>query len=257
MAAVKWEEGYTCRKCRCEKYIKGSKPHNRRCLRCKYDESPTAATSFDKLKFPILVAFHIAFSISTRKKGMSSIELSEEFGLRQKTCWEFRRKLQSVMGIREHEKLSGVIHTGTSTLGKGDDSPDVDGPAEISLAIENVPNGKVHASISGGSPIDMALFLSNYINHTESTIYANNWKGFAPEKKAFKELDHVSLLPTKDKKHTLMHIHIKNLKNWLYGIHHHFSKEHLQGYLNEYHFRHNAKSEMDIVFDKLIVRLVK
>ena len=36
---------------------------------------------FNKLKFSLLIAFHIAFKISTKKKGMSSLELSEEFEL--------------------------------------------------------------------------------------------------------------------------------------------------------------------------------
>ena len=38
---------------------------------------------FDKCKFSILLAFHIAFKISTKKKGLSSEELSEEYELRQ------------------------------------------------------------------------------------------------------------------------------------------------------------------------------
>lgn len=46
--------------------------------KCKYDESPTSGTMFDKLKFSLLIAFYIAFKISTKKKGMSSFELSEE-----------------------------------------------------------------------------------------------------------------------------------------------------------------------------------
>ncbi len=55
---------------------------------------------FDKLKFSFLVVPHIIFKISTKKKGMSSLELSEKvdefliFELRQKTCWEFKRKIQ-------------------------------------------------------------------------------------------------------------------------------------------------------------------
>jgi hypothetical protein len=32
-------------------------------------------TMFDKCKFPLQLAFHIAFKISTKKKGMSSMEL--------------------------------------------------------------------------------------------------------------------------------------------------------------------------------------
>jgi hypothetical protein len=73
-----------------QKYCKGKKPYSRRCIRCQHDESPTAGTMFDKVKFSLLVAFHIAFKISTKKKGMSSLELSREFELRQPTCWEFK-----------------------------------------------------------------------------------------------------------------------------------------------------------------------
>ena len=91
LADVKWcDSGYQCRKCGHTKYYKGVKPYSRRCMKCKYDESPTAGTMFDKCKFPLQLAFHIVFKISTKKKGMSSLELSQEFELRQKTCWEFK-----------------------------------------------------------------------------------------------------------------------------------------------------------------------
>jgi hypothetical protein len=73
---IKWENGFICRKCNYNKYYNGKKPFSRRCLRCKYDESPTANTMFNKLKFSVVIAFHIAFNISTKKKGMSSLELS-------------------------------------------------------------------------------------------------------------------------------------------------------------------------------------
>jgi glucan phosphorylase len=47
-----------------------------------------------------------------------------------------------------------------------------------------------------------------------------------------------------------------NIKGWLRGIHHHCSKEHMQGYLNEYHFRYNRRSNMKTIFDVLIKRMV-
>ena len=82
LAGIKWLEGYQCKRCENDKFCIGKKTHNRRCTKCGYDESPTANTMFNKLKFPILIAFHIAFKISTKKKGMSSLELSNEFELR-------------------------------------------------------------------------------------------------------------------------------------------------------------------------------
>ena len=53
-----------------------------------------------------------------------------------------------------------------------------------------------------------------------------------------------------------LHIHIMNIKGWLRGIYHHCSKEHMQGYLNEYHFRYNRRSNMKTIFDVLIKRMV-
>lgn len=66
--------------------------HNRRCNKCRYDESPTAGTTFEKLKFSISIDFHIVFKICTKKKRISSIKLSNEFELRQMTCWVFKKK---------------------------------------------------------------------------------------------------------------------------------------------------------------------
>ena len=43
----------------------------------------------------------------------------------------------------------------------------------------------------------------------------------------------------------------------LRGIHHHCSKELMQGYLDEYHFRYNRRNSMDTIFDVLIRSMVQ
>lgn len=53
-----------------------------------------------------------------------------------------------------------------------------------------------------------------------------------------------------------IHIHIMNLKGWLRGIHHHCSKERLQGYLDEYDFSHIRLSNMGTIFDSTHKRMV-
>jgi len=53
-----------------------------------------------------------------------------------------------------------------------------------------------------------------------------------------------------------LHIHIMNIQGWLRGIHHHCSNKHLQGYLDEYHFRYNRRAFMGSIFDLLIERMV-
>jgi ribosomal protein L37E len=120
LSDIKWslESPYRCKKCGHNKYGKGKQSYSRRCAKCNYDESPTARTMFDKIKFSLLLAFYICFKISTKKKGMSSLELSGEFGLRQKTVWEFKRKIQQTMASSQQHKLAGIVHVDEFLIGE-------------------------------------------------------------------------------------------------------------------------------------------
>jgi len=92
LSEIKWLEGNKSKRCDKDKFGNGKNPQNRRCTKCRYDESPTTGTMFEKIKFSLLIAYHIAFKISTKKKGMSSLELSSEFELNSKDLLVFQIK---------------------------------------------------------------------------------------------------------------------------------------------------------------------
>jgi hypothetical protein len=257
---LKWNDGYSCRKCGHDKFYKGFKPYSRRCMKCKYDESPTANTMFDKCKFSIQVAFHIAFKISTKKKGMSSMELSEEFELRQKTCWEFKWKIQQAMQSSCNYPLNGTIHVDEFYIGGEEEGKPGRSKGKkklVVVALEIVEGGvgrayaKVIQDASGNS---FSSFFNAHIAK-DARIITDGWNGYKPLKKEFSGLEQVK----SDKGAGLpeLHIHIMNLKGWIRGIHHHCSEERLQGYLDEYHFRYNRRNNMETIFDLLIKRMVQ
>ena len=93
----KWETGYVCPKCGHTHYCKGKTPYSRQCTKCRYVELPTTGTLFHKVKFSLRKAFYIVYLVSTNKKGISSTELSRKPGMRQKTCWGFKRKVMTAM----------------------------------------------------------------------------------------------------------------------------------------------------------------
>lgn len=233
--------------------------HNRRCTKCRYDESPTAGTMFKKLKFSILIAFHIIFKISTKKKGMSSLELSNEFELRQMTCWAFKQKLQQVMKSSLKSPLTGVVYVDEFVVG----GPEVEKKGRskglkklIVLAVEIVEDGvgRAYADvIEHSSAIELGGFLMKYVSR-EAEVVSDKWKGYTPLTKEFKNLKQVASEDGKNFKE--LHIHIMNIKGWLRGIHHHCSKDRMQNYLDEYHFRYNRRSNMDTIFDVLIRKMV-
>jgi hypothetical protein len=260
LSLIKWENGFVCRKCNYDKHYKGKKPFSKRCLRCKYDESPTTNTMFEKLKFPILIAFHIVFKISTKKKGMSSMELSNEFELRQKTCWTFKQKVQQVMKSSLKSPLTGLVQADEFVIGgpeEGKRGRSKGAKKLIVLALEIVEDGvgRAYAEvIENSSAKELGSFLMKYVSK-DAELISDKWKGYTPLKKEFTKLKQVASDEGKNFKE--LHIHIMNIKGWLRGIHHHCSKEHMQDYLNEYHFRYNRRSNMGTIFDVLMKKMVK
>lgn len=262
LAAVKWEKGYVCKKCGHTNYCPGRRPSSRRCTRCKYDESPTSGTMFDKCKFSIHLAFHLAFKISTKKKGMSSLELSHEFDLRQKTCWEFKWKIQQAMRSSKQHPLSGTVHVDEFFVGENEEGQVGRSSGSkkrlVIVALEVLNEGGVGRAyakvINHASGKEFKPFFNSYISK-DAHIVTDEWKGYLPLRK---EYSYIEQRPS-NKGNNLpeLHIHIMNIQGWLRGIHHHCSKEHLQGYLDEYHYRYNRRNHMDTIFDNLIVRMVK
>jgi len=259
LSDLKWQDGYKCKRCGNDKFSMGRKPQNRRCTKCNYDESPTVGTLFEKLKFSVLIAFHIVFKISTKKKGMSSLELSNEFELRQKTCWSFKLKIQQAMSSSLNYPLNGTVHvdefviggpeTGKKGRSKGDKKL-------IVLAIEILGDGVGRAyaeMIEHASSKELGAFLRKHVSK-EATIITDEWRGYSPLRKEFINLKQVPSKSGQNFKE--LHIHIMNIKGWLRGIHHHCSKERMQNYLNEYHFRYNRRSNMDTIFNVLLKRMV-
>lgn len=259
IASIKWENGYQCRKCDNNKSIPGKKPFSKRCSVCKHDESPTANTMFDKLKFSLLLAFHIAFKISTKKKGMSSVELSKEFEMRQKTCWEFKWKVQQAMSSSQKYPLENEVHVDEFLIGGPEENKRGRNKGKkrlVVLAIEKLPSGigRAYAQlIEHASAKEFKTFFQKHINK-DAKIITDEWRGYAPLKKEYVNLE--QRLSESGQAFKDIHLHIMNLKGWLRGIHHHCSKERLQGYLDEYHFRHNRRNNMGTIFDLLLRRMV-
>ncbi len=259
LSAIKWTNGYQCKKCGNANYCRGRSAFSRRCTKCKYDESPIAGTMFDKCKFPLLKAFHIAFKISTKKKGMSTLELHREFGLRQKTCWNFKNKLQQAMKSSFKYPLTGEVHVDEFFIGGPENNKRGRGAKKkrlVVVAVEKVTDGigRAYAQvIENASSKVLSSFFNSYID-TSSRVITDGWSGYKPLIKKYPQMIHV---PSKNGENFPdMHIHIMNLKGWLRGIHHHCSKKHLQGYLDEFHFRHNRRNNLETIFHKLIDRMV-
>lgn len=263
LIALKWENGFTCRRCGCGQYGKGRKYHYRRCKNCKYDESATSGTLFHKCKLGLQKAFEMAYRITARKKGMSSCELSKEYNCQQKSAWLFKAKLQEAMKSSGKYPLEEKVEVDEFVVGgleKEKRGRSHGKKRLIVLGIEKVKTkkgkesiGRAYAkTIEASSAEELSEFFDSHID-PQSKITTDGWRGYAPLKKNWKIKQTLS---EGGQSFSLLHIHIMNIKSWLRGIHHKCSAHRLQSYLNEYHFRFNRRNFLESIFHKIIERAV-
>ena len=115
LADLKWENGYSCRKCGGTHYSHGHLPHSRRCSKCGYEESVIANTLLQNTRIPINKAFYMIFLMYSTKGKISSHKLSEILAIRQSTCWAYSSRIKKIMAARKKE-LNNAGEKGWSRL---------------------------------------------------------------------------------------------------------------------------------------------
>ncbi|HXA01041.1 MAG TPA: 7TM diverse intracellular signaling domain-containing protein, partial [Cytophagaceae bacterium] len=104
---LKWNESYTCRKCRNKESI--DEGFTKKCIKCSYLESVSAHTLFHALKFPLNKAFYIAYQTIHKKEKVTLDELSSLLNLRKNTCWKFKDKISSAIKFYQKKNKTDLL----------------------------------------------------------------------------------------------------------------------------------------------------
>ena len=178
---------------------------------------------------------------------MSSSKQAVEYGVRQKTIWEFKRKMQLALQSQGVYFLNGtVLISDFHIMGQDNDQS---GDAVL-VAIEVLDNGEIGKAY--GMMLDCLSpeLIQGFFNQHIST----NAKVYLSKERDYEHLvinyhmetnEDTSLIP-------LSLTHISNLRNWLFGVHRHILPQYIQGYLNEYYFRFNRRNNKALSFDEFI-----
>ena len=258
LAELKWKDGFVCKRCGYTKSCDGHAPFSRQCNSCHYVETPTANTLFHKVKFDLLKAFYIVYFVSTNKKGITSTELSRKLNLRQKTCWAFKRKVMKAMKSSGNNPIEDNAEVDETVFGGQEEGVRGRKNAKKKLVVIGIEKkikgvSRLYARvIPDASSTSLGDFMNTHISPS-AHIKTDNWLGYTPLKKTFKNLEQI---PSGKKGSNFKELHrvIMNLKAWLRGVHHHVND--LQDYLNEYCYRFNRSSMKEGIFDNLMLRMV-
>lgn len=104
----RWPDGPICPECGGLDRIGKRKGGYYRCNACKVDFTVRTGTIFERSHIPLHKWIWAMYFLVTARKGISSIQLSKELSITQKSAWFMLQRLREACG-NDLETLRGVV----------------------------------------------------------------------------------------------------------------------------------------------------
>jgi transposase-like protein len=111
-----WPQGPRCPVCGLGERITERKDGFYRCNQCKEDFTVRTGTIFERSHVPLHKWVYAMYLLVTARKGISSLQLSKEIGITQKSAWFVLHRLREACGP-DLEKLRGIIEIDETYIG--------------------------------------------------------------------------------------------------------------------------------------------
>jgi len=254
LTAIIYKDGFYCPFCNSKKIYHFSNNKTHKCAECRKKFGVKIGTIFEDSKISLKKWFMAIYLMTSHKKGISSLQLSKDIKVTQKTAWYILQRLRYAVDSNSFKKpLKGIVEVDETYIGGketnkhknkrtkeyntilGDKKPIlgmVEKKGSIKYqSIEKATKGNV-------KPIIESNISDNAIIHTdESPIYK-----FLPKDKrkivnhTFKEYVGKGGITTNNIEGSFAHF-----KRTINGIYHSASKKHIQKYADMFCFRWNTR----------------
>src|ERR1700681_1652819 len=116
LASRLWPTGPICPTCRKTQRIGVRKDGFYRCNACKLDFTVRTATIFERSHIPLHKWVYAMYLLMTARKGVSSMQLAKEIGIRQASAWFMLHRLREACG-NDLTMLRGIVEVDEVYIG--------------------------------------------------------------------------------------------------------------------------------------------
>ena len=227
------------------------------CRDCDHQTSLTAGTVLEKTRKPLKMWFRAVFEISTRRTGISAMDLMRIMGFGSyKTAWSWLHKLRAALVRPEREPLGPFVQMDEALVGgKGGPNKElvlvaaeVDGRVRLAHAETN-DKATLRRFADGQVAPDARIVTDGLASYDGDSLGARPYQRIVQTKAERRQGDALQVC----------HWTISLLKRWLLGTHAGaVGSKHLQAYLDEFAFRHNRRRTKGVgrIAARVIERLV-
>ena len=210
-------------------------------------------TLFDNTKVKLQKWFLAIWLVTSHKKGISSIQLSKDIGVTQKTAWFMLQRIRNCFGFDNDNDLSNEVEVDETYVGgKNKNRHNIKKVRESQgrSAKDKTPvlgmierGGKLNAKLV--EDVTIRTLTNKVVNYvSDATVYSDEWIGYNALKRIF---DH-QFIKHGQGQYVNGRIHTNTiegfwslLKRGIVGIYHFTSVKHLQKYVDEFVFRYNTR----------------
>lgn len=249
-----WKNGPQCPVCGLSERVTVRKGGYYRCNQCAEDFTIRTGTIFERSHIPLHKWLYAMYLLVTSRKGISSLQLSKEIGITQKSAWFMLHRLREACGGgRGLKKLRGIIEIDETYVGGKERNKH----EHMKLRLGRGPVGKtpvlgLRERGEGGRTIaivtedtDLPAIHTAIYKHVEqgATIHTDEapvYEGIGGLFFHHAAINHTARVYSRSGVTTnSTESFFAVLKRGIMGIYHHVSPKHLARYANEFAFRLN------------------